>query len=240
MSARTILNPPLINELNGLFNGTGTIDTGTVSASYFTTTTAGTSTFDDISAVGSITAPYFTTSAGGTSTFDDISAVGSITTTNNATIDGTLSVGSSIASPTVCFQLSELGGVNYVNMNVSDVYPNCLNVSQNLSVPETVYASAFRGGISRVLVTNTTNPIGPGGYQNFNATLENFAGSANSCYVATLNSVIYSFNLQCNLSFISYDATTNSTAVQLQLTNVGNAGATLGSFTFTFSIIGMN
>jgi hypothetical protein len=137
MSARTILNPPLINELNDLFNGTGVLDLSAINFNNGNTEAVQISTSDsnDLVITTALNSGIKWTNSTG-------SAIAQLVLESNNALqtNSSLVIGSTITVGTTALQISSTAssGTGYVNLAASADFPNCLMVGENLSTA-TVY-----------------------------------------------------------------------------------------------------
>jgi len=235
MSARTILNPPLINELNGLFDGETAINVASVNIGV-----------SPSNVVLSTNAP------------GSLLVGGTITTSGGLTAqNGNLTLGTSPASVVLTGTTGTLNVTGTVNANsfgitngANAVSLDCDSASiltvggsieaSGADIDGTCIATAFRGGIIFHLI-NGLNPgtLAPStGYTFPNMIIPNFVGSASSAYLISCNNdagVPY-LPVVFTITYASNDAT--NTYVNIGVMNVSTT-TSYGAL-FDVSIIAMN
>jgi hypothetical protein len=264
MSARTILNPPLINELNDLFNGTGTSDisASTITATGNITTDANMSCVD-IAVSGELSTPlvgiYNTTTE---TDFINLSCPNSniLAIGNGSGVDAyngellcasaglsgdlTCATTGGVISPTVSLYLDET--TTFVNLGCSA--SNELTVGQ--SQPNgtitcgTVNATSYSGGIASLFVSSVSvAEIFAGTSIPYTYTIPNFVGNG------TTTAYTISSNLQTGVApgsqtnyfiwSVSFNsATATDTTVNVLVSNP--SASTIGASTYNISIMAMN
>ena len=236
--ARTILDPQYANDLNGLFDGTGTINTGVI-------TCAGVVSSGNISTTGTMTAGTGITATTGniTATTGNIFATGAMTAGTGITATtGNITATTGNITATTGNIIATTGNINASNGSITasqTVTGLTLVAQSSIICTGNIQGTTFGGGIGQVVVRGAMpGTISPNGSYTFsNIEIPGFIGySATTAYVVSQNITtsppipfIYS---------VSYAGTTpTSTLVDVLVMNVG----TLSYNTeINFSIIAMN
>jgi hypothetical protein len=212
MSARTILNPPLINELSGLFNGTTSINTSSVNIGVQP---------DNIL----LTCP----TAGNLSVGGGVEAISNISTST-----GNIIANAGNIEGINCYLT---GGINTSSVNIGVQPDNILltcPTAGNLSVGGAIRAYSYTGGIGGVSLVLNLNASNAGSIASVNTTIPNFVGSASSLYLSQSNIVNAATPFTTSVSFTS--ATSTSTNIEIFIYFVADSSG--GSF--PISILGFN
>jgi len=182
MSARTILNPPLLNELNDLFNGSGTssITASSITATDGISIEAGGLV---VSAGGStITAGDLTLATGNiTALAGDIAAAGSLTA-------GGLSVDTATVNGTVFTEIltASTGDITATDGNIVATNGS-ITAGTTITASGTITATAFAGGIAGVKTLVNFN-LASGASSQTTITISDFVGVDTGYYVASQSS----------------------------------------------------
>ena len=170
MSARTILNPPLINELNGLFDGSTSIDVSLITLSNPTNSTENiTLSCTDVNTL--------TVNAGLTSTLvvnnlEMVGPIGGETINLACTADNVLTVNPGGASTLVVDNLELVGPIGGETVNLACTADNVLTVNPGLAstlVVDNLELVGPIGGETVNLACTADNvlTVNPGGASSF-------------------------------------------------------------------------
>jgi len=228
--SRTILDPQYANDLNGLFDGTGTFNAGSIVAQIVTVedifNALGTVTCAGVVSSGAVNAPSISLGTG--------SATIPLSATSNTLVVGTSGAGIVSAGEFTGTQATVSSILTVGTVQIST--PTALTLTVNGGVN----ATSFTGGIGMaVLTAQATGTLAPQGGVVFQLVeIPNFVGSATSAYVVSNNTApaIPYLPFTFYVNFVS----TSSGNTYVDVTVI-NCSSTLSySASIDFSVIAMN